>query len=172
MEWHPAYTWLVIALLLGLGELMSGTLLLLALAVAAALTAILPALGLALPGQLLGMGLFSGILVPVAIWVIRPRFSPRGVNYGTTGSGVEHGRRYVVRQRDFDAASVLLINGDLYRLRVSGTRQTRLPEGTEVVFERFEGTTAIVHVAPTSPADRHPLTSPDASSATSSDKES
>lgn len=168
MEWNPAYTWLVIALLLGLAELMSGTLLLLAVAVAAALTAILPALGLSLPWQLLGMGLFSGILVPIAIWVIRPRFSPHGVNYGTTGSGVEHGRRYVVIRRDFDAAPVLLINGDLYRLRVSNSRQTTLPEGTEVIFERFEGTTAIVHIAPGTSAD----TLPNASPHVSSDKES
>jgi membrane protein implicated in regulation of membrane protease activity len=168
MEWNLAYTWLVIALLLGLAELMSGTLLLLALAVAAALTAVLPALGLSLPWQLLGMGLFSGILVPVAIWVIRPRFSPHGVNYGTTGSGVEYGRHYVVSHRDFDAASVLLINGDLYRLRVSNSRQTSLPEGTEVIFERFEGTTAIVHLASGTSADA----SPNVSTEVSSDKES
>lgn len=151
MEWNLTYTWLAVALLLGLAELLSGTLLLLALAVAAALTAILPALGLPLSWQLLGMGLFSGILVPVAIWIIRPRFSPHGVNYGTTGSGVEQGRRYAVIRRDYDAASVLLINGDLYRLRVSNSRQASLPEGTEVIFERFEGTTAIVHIAPAIP---------------------
>src|SRR5690554_4170863 len=32
--------------------------------------------------------LTSGILVPVAILWIRPRFSPKGVAYGTTGTGV------------------------------------------------------------------------------------
>lgn len=159
MEWNPAYSWLVITLLLGLAELMSGTLLLLALAVAAALTAILPMLGLSLPWQLLGMGLFSGILVPVAIHGIRPRFSPRGVNYGTTGSGVERGQRYRVMHRDFDGASVLLINGDLYRLRVASNPSgldDDLAEGTDVIFERFEGTTAIVQLAPDTGVETSP----------------
>ncbi|WP_051233932.1 NfeD family protein [Halomonas halocynthiae] len=171
MEWNPVYTWLVIALLLGLSELLSGSLLLLALAASAALTAILTVLGVSLPWQLLGMGVFSGVLVPLAIRVIRPRFSPHGVNYGTTGSGVERGRRYVVKHRDFDAASVLLINGDLYRLRVSQSRQTELPEGTEVIFERFEGTTAIVHLTLSTSADATSHASPDTPPTPLSNKE-
>lgn len=150
MEWNPVHTWLVIALLLGLTELLTGTLLLLALAVAAALTALLSALGLSMPMQLVGMGLMSGLLVPIAIRVIRPRFSPRGVNYGTTGSGVERGQRYHVKQRNYDGASVLLINGDLYRLRLTNSpsgSNDDLAAGTDVIFERFEGTTAIVQLA-------------------------
>lgn len=150
MEWNPVFAWLVIALLLGLAELMTGTLLLLALAVAAALTALLSALGLTLPMQLIGMGLMSGILVPIAIRIIRPRFSPHGVKYGTTGSGVERGQRYRVRKRDYDDASVLLINGDLYRLRLGNSDSelgSRLAAGTEVVFDHFEGTTAVVRLA-------------------------
>ncbi len=51
MDWNPAYTWLVIALLLSLGELTSGAMVLLALGIAAALTAAVTALGLTLPGN-------------------------------------------------------------------------------------------------------------------------
>lgn len=148
MGWNPAVVWLAIALLLGLTELASGTLLLLALAVAAALTAGLAGLGVSLPWQLLGMGVFSGLLLPLAVMVIRPRFSPRGVAYGTTGTGVEKGRTYSTEVRDFDAASGIKINGDFYRLRVAEGGETELPAGTMVTFQRFDGTTAIVHLAP------------------------
>lgn len=76
MDWSPAYSWLVLALLLSLAELTSGAMVLLALGIAAALTAAVTALGLALPWQLLGMAIFTGVLLPICIMVIRPRFSP------------------------------------------------------------------------------------------------
>ncbi|QTF92245.1 nodulation efficiency, NfeD-like protein [Halomonas sp. BM-2019] len=155
MDWNLAVIWLIIALLLGLAELTTGGLVLLALAVAAALTAGLAALGLPLPWQLLGMGLFSGVLVPLAVMVIRPRFSPRGVAYGTTGTGVEKGRTYTTLQRDFDGATGITINGDFYRLRVAGADEssgkTELPAGTRVIFQAFDGTTAIVTLASPAP---------------------
>ena len=88
MDWNPAYSWLVLALLLSLAELTSGAMVLLALGIAAALTAAVTALGLSLPWQLLSMGIFAGVLVPLGVMVIRPRFSPKGVAYGTTGTGV------------------------------------------------------------------------------------
>ncbi|UYF98926.1 MULTISPECIES: NfeD family protein [unclassified Halomonas] len=144
MEWNPAYTWLVLALLLSLAELTSGAMLLLALGVAAALTALVTALGLDLTWQLVCMGVFSGVLVPVGIGYIRPRFSPRGVAYGTTGTGVEKGNRYTTITRDFDGATGIKVNGDFYRLRVLESNDTELPEGSVVLFERFEGTTALV----------------------------
>lgn len=162
MEWNPALVWLIIALLLGLSELTTGSLVLLALGIAAALTAALAGLGLSLPWQLLGMGVFSGVLVPLAVWVIRPWFSPRGVAYGTTGTGVERGHTYTTLKRDFDGASGIKINGDFYRLRVteSGERsgETELPAGTPVIFQAFDGTTAIVRLEPTAPESRanHP----------------
>ena len=163
MDWNPAVIWLIVALLLGLAELTTGGLVLLALGIAAALTAGLAALGLPLPWQLLGMGVFSGVLVPLAIWVIRPRFSPRGVAYGTTGTGVEKGHTYTTLKRDFDGASGIKINGDFYRLRVvdsdeRGGGATDLPPGTRVIFQAFDGTTAIVqlaHPAPDSRARQH-----------------
>ncbi|WP_166253224.1 nodulation efficiency, NfeD-like protein [Marinobacter salicampi] len=148
MEWTITHFWLVLALALGLAELTSGVLVLLALGLSAALTAVLAALGFSFSGQLVGMGLFSGLLVPVAVWVIRPRFSPRGVAYGTTGTGVEQGRSYHSTKRDFDGATGLKINGDFYRLRVKPGGETELPEHTEVIFDRFDGTTAVVHLSP------------------------
>lgn len=145
MEWSLAHIWLILALVLSLAELTSGVLVLLALGIAAALTAVLAFLGVPFEWQLVGMGVFSGILVPVAVRWIRPRFSPKGVAYGTTGTGVEQGRRYRTLKRDFDGACGIKVNGDFYRLRTSDTGMTELPEGTEVIFERFDGTTAVVH---------------------------
>ncbi|WP_168012404.1 NfeD family protein [Halomonas salinarum] len=157
MEWTPAMLWLAAALVLGLAELTSGALLLLALAFAAALTAATTAaLGLPFSGQLLVMGVLAGILVPLTIKVIRPRFSPQGVAYGTTGTGVERGHRYVTIERDFDGASGLKINGDFYRLRVDSTTTTRLPAGTNVIFKEFDGTTAIVELASATPSSQEP----------------
>ncbi|MCA1773500.1 MAG: nodulation efficiency, NfeD-like protein [Halomonas sp.] len=148
MDWNPAYSWLVLALLLSLAELTSGAMLLLALGVAAALTAAITALGLTLPWQLISMGIFAGVLVPLGVMVIRPRFSPKGVHYGTTGTGVEKGNRYMTLKRDFDNATGIKVNGDFYRLRVLENDATDLPNGTLVVFKRFEGTTALVSLPP------------------------
>jgi len=146
MDWNPAYSWLVLALLLSLAELTSGAMVLLALGIAAALTAAVTALGLSLPWQLLSMGIFAGVLVPLGVMVIRPRFSPKGVAYGTTGTGVEKGNRYTTLLREYDQATGIKVNGDFFRLRVLESGQTELPEGTQVVFKRFEGTTALVNV--------------------------
>ncbi|PCF97113.1 NfeD family protein [Vreelandella nigrificans] len=144
MDWNPAYSWLVIALLLSLAELSSGAMVLLALGIAAAFTAAVAALGLTLPWQLISMGIFAGVLVPLGVMVIRPRFSPKGVAYGTTGTGVERGNLYRTLIRDFDNATGIKINGDFYRLRVLESGETELPPATLVVFKRFEGTTALV----------------------------
>lgn len=144
MDWTLAHTWLAIALLLGVAELTSGALVLLALAIAAALTALLAYLDVALAWQLLGFGVLAGLLIPLAIKVIRPRFSPHGVAYGTTGTGVEKGQEYRTLKRDYDGASGVKINGDFYRLRVAGSGETELPADTQVIFQEFDGTTAIV----------------------------
>jgi len=145
MEWSLTHFWLILALVLGLAELTSGVLVLLALGVASALTALLAFLGMPIEWQLVGMGVFSGILVPVAIRWIRPRFSPKGVAYGTTGTGVEQGRHYRCERRDFDGAIGIKVNGDFYRVRTSHGDPTGLEPGADVVFETFDGTTAIVH---------------------------
>jgi membrane protein implicated in regulation of membrane protease activity len=144
MEWSLTHFWLILALILGLAELTSGVLVLLALGIAAALTAILAFVGFSFEWQLIGMGVFSGILVPVAILWIKPRFSPKGVAYGTTGTGVERGTIYQIIKRDFDHATGIKVNGDFYLVRVSDTGETELPEGSHVIFKIFDGTTAVV----------------------------
>lgn len=145
MEWSLAHVWLALALVLCLAELTSGVFLFLALGVAAGLTALSAFLGFSLEWQLVTMGVASGLLVPIAVWWIRPCFSPKHVDYGTTGTGVEQGNQYLTERRDFDDATVIRVNGDLYRLRVSETDETELPAATPVLFDRFDGTTAIVH---------------------------
>lgn len=145
MDWTLTHLWLALALVLSLIELTASGMVFLALGAAAALTALLAFLGLPFYWQLVAMGLLSGMLVPVAVRYIRPWFSPSGVHYGTTGTGVEKGRRYRTFKRDFDGASCIKVNGDVYRLRVAKTGETELPEGADVIFEQFDGTTAIVH---------------------------
>lgn len=147
MEWSLTHFWLILALILGLAELTSGVLLLLALGIASALTAVVAFVGLSFEWQLIGMGGFSGLLVPIAIRWIRPRFSPKGVAYGTTGTGVEQGKRYRTLKRDFDDATGIKVNGDFYRVRDETTGVTDFPEGTDVIFKQFDGTTAIVQSA-------------------------
>ncbi|WFE71236.1 hypothetical protein P8S55_15815 [Halomonas sp. M1] len=144
MDWNPAYSWLVVALLLSLAELSSGAMVLLALGIAAAFTAAVAALGFTLPWQLISMAVFAGVLVPLGVMVIRPRFTPKGVAYGTTGTGVEKGSLYRTQRRDFDNATGIKVNGDFYRLRVVESGETELSPDTLVVFKRFEGTTALV----------------------------
>jgi membrane protein implicated in regulation of membrane protease activity len=100
------------------------------------------------------MGIFAGVMVPVGVMVIRPRFSPKGVAYGTTGTGVEKGNRYTTLLREYDQATGIKVNGDFFRLRVLESGQTELPEGTQVVFKRFEGTTALVTLTPSDTDDR------------------
>ena len=146
MEWSLTHFWLILALILGLAELSSGVMVLLALSLAAALTSLLAFVGASFEWQLAGMGIFSGIFVPVAIKWIKPRFTPKGVAYGTTGTGVERGLAYQTLKRDFDHASGIKVNGDFYRLRVRETGETDLPEGTHVIFEKFDGTTAVVNL--------------------------
>jgi len=144
MDWNVAYVWLAIALLLGLAELASGALVLLALATAAATAALLAWLGASLIWQLLGLGVVAGVLLPLIVKVIRPWFSPPGVDYGTTGTGVEKGNEYRTLERDFDGATGLKINGDFYRLRIADTDTTELPVGSAVIFQYFDGTEAVV----------------------------
>ena len=148
MGWSPAVIWLAVALLLGVAELASGALVLLALAVSAAIAAAVAAFGLGLSWQLLALGLAAGLLVPLAIWRIRPCFSPKGVRYGTTGTGAERGQVFRTERRDFDGAVGLKLNGDFYRARLAGPLGASPEVGDVVRFERFDGTTAVVSLAP------------------------
>lgn len=155
--------WLTVALLLALAELLTGSLVLLALAVAALMTAAVAALGAPLSWQLVALGLASAVCVPLAVWVIRPWFSPAGVNYGVAGTGAQHGERFHIVRREYDGASGIKIKGDFFRARYVDAAPDEWPaEGAEVVLDHFEGTLA--RVRPGAPLSRSP--SPSAKSST------
>jgi len=144
------YVWLIVALLLALAELATGSLVLLALAVAVLLTAGVAALGAPLLWQLLALGVASAVCVPLMIKVIRPWFSPAGVNYGVAGTGAQQGQRFYIVRRDYDGASGIKIKGDFFRAEYVDAAPDDAPvEGTEVVLDHFEGTLArVVRSAP------------------------
>lgn len=154
--------WLTVALSLALAELMTGSLVLLALAAAALITALAAALGVPLSVQLAVLGLSSAVCVPLAVWVIRPWFSPAGVNYGVAGTGAQHGERFHIVRRDYDGASGIKIKGDFFRARYVDAAPDEWPaEGAEVVLDHFEGTLA--RVRPGAPSSQP---SPSAKSST------
>ena len=145
---NPAWAWAIIGLLLMLSELLTGAFVLLALGIAALVTAVAWLIaGMGLTGQLITMAIASGLLVPMAVYWIRPMFSPRGVRYGTTGTGAESGRSYRLEPLRFDPAHLAVkVNGDQYRIEpdASDRAALELHEGDRVELLRFEGTTAIV----------------------------
>lgn len=149
MSWNFPVIWLLVGMLLAMAELFTGGMVMLALASAAFLTAVVAMLHLSIPIQLLIMGVLSGVLVPFTIWRIRPLFSPRGIRYGTTGTGAEKGKTFFTEKRSFDNATVIRLNGDLYRIRIADSAEDDLEPATAVIFDHFDGTTAIVHLSPT-----------------------
>ncbi len=148
----PAWAWAVIGLVLALAELVTGAFVLLALGIAALITALVTALiGIGLTGQLVVAGISAGVLVPLAIYRIRPLFSPRGVQYGTTGAGAESGQTFIVEPMSFDPElPAIRVNGDQYRIRVVNERdqptETPVEFGDRVQLDRFEGTIALVRI--------------------------
>ena len=146
----PAWAWAVIGLLLALSELLTGAFVLLALGIAALLTALaVVVVDLSLTGQLIVMGVASGILVPLAIYKIRPMFSPKGVKYGTTGAGAETGKQYRVESMNFDPSiNAIKVNGDLYRIQpvdeTGKPSDASISPGDLVTLMRFDGTLALV----------------------------
>jgi len=149
-ELSPAMAWAVIGLLLALSELLTGAFVLLALGIAALITSLAVAVfDLSLTGQLVVMGIASGLLVPLAIYKIRPMFSPKGVKYGTTGTGAETGKQYRVETMTFDSGiNAIKVNGDLYRIQAVDDRgnpsETTIRPGDLVTLTRFDGTLALV----------------------------
>lgn len=148
---NPAWAWAVIGLLLVLSELLTGAFVLLALGLAAQVTAGAWLLvGMGLSGQLLTMAVTSGILVPIAVYKIRPMFSPKGVKYGTTGAGAETGEQYRVETMNFDQSiNAIKVNGDLYRIQPVDDEgrpsdASSISPGDLVTLKRFDGTLALV----------------------------
>ncbi|MDN6180430.1 MAG: nodulation efficiency, NfeD-like protein [Halomonas subglaciescola] len=157
MEFISAgYLWLTVALLLALAELMTGSMVLLALAIAVLLAAGVAALGAPLVWQLIALGVASAVCVPLMIKVIRPWFSPAGVKYGVAGTGAQHGQRFYIVRRDYDGASGIKIKGDFFRAQyveedVDAGPHDAPAEGTQVVLDHFDGTLARVSKQGNSP---------------------
>lgn len=150
MEIDWMYAWLLLAMLLIFVEFAVGTLVLLSFGLAAlvvaAVVGLLPEIGL--PAQLGAYAVANLIIVPFAIKVLRPRFSPEATHYGTAGTGAQDGLNYLTRVRDFDSATCISIDNDLYRAQLEDGRAPDLD--TQVTLLRFEGTVAIVQpVSPT-----------------------
>lgn len=145
LEMH--YWWILIGLGLLLMELMTGTVLLLALAGAAFITAIAAYFNIGLTGQLLTLAACAAIFAPIAIKVIRPRLSPKGINYGSVGSGAENGKVFDIIARDFDSAPGIKIHGDFFHAELINALHSNPPlqPGERVIFDHFEGTTAKVN---------------------------
>lgn len=144
MDINWMYVWLLMAVVLILLEFAVGTLVLFSLAISAlvicALTALFPALGV-----LTQLGLYALanlIIVPLVIRFIRPRFSPKATHYGPAGSGAQDGLNYQTQYRDYDEATCIMIDNNLYRTQFEDGRTPEL--NTQVVLLRFESTVAIV----------------------------
>ncbi|MBB3191454.1 nodulation efficiency, NfeD-like protein [Halomonas cerina] len=140
----PALLWLLAGLGALIVELLTGSYVLLAMALAAAITAGAAWLGLGLVGQLGVLALSCGVLVPLAIRQLRRR--QRSRPFGVAGTGGGLGQRFVLVQRDFDGAPCIKLDGDLFRARREGDEaaEVALRPGDEVTLLRFEGTQAIV----------------------------
>lgn len=147
MDINWMYAWLLLAMLLIFVEFAVGTLVLLSFGVAAlvvaAVTGLMPEMGI--PAQLGVYSLANVIIVPLAVKVLRPRFSPTATHYGTAGTGAQDGLSYMTQAREFDNATCISIDNDLYRAQLEDGQAPELD--TRVTLLRFEGTVAIVQPA-------------------------
>ncbi|QEM83246.1 NfeD family protein [Halomonas binhaiensis] len=139
---NPALLWLLLALAILVIELLTGSYVLLAISLAAGLTAAAAWLGLSLASQLIVMALGCGILVPLAIRRLRKRQSKS--TFGVAGTGSNTGQRFVVTQRDYDGAACIKLDGDFYRAVLETSEEPELTPGDPVMLVRFDGTQAIV----------------------------
>lgn len=150
LEISPEWVWSVTGLALILFELISGAFVFLAIGAAALATAAITLIThIGVVGQLTVMALVSGVAVPVAIYKIRPIFSPKGVNYGTTGAGADSGKIFTVEPlRFYENARSIKVNGDQYRIEVIDDSEGSSPGfGDLVELSHFEGTVAMVRPA-------------------------
>lgn len=139
---NPALLWLLLALAILVVELLTGSYVLLAISLAAGLTAATAWLGLALAGQLIVMALGCGIFVPLAVKRLRKRQNTS--TFGVAGTGSNTGQHFVVTQRDYDGAACIKLDGDFYRVVLETSEEPELAPGDPVVLVRFDGTQAIV----------------------------
>jgi membrane protein implicated in regulation of membrane protease activity len=134
--------WLVLAGLLGVAEVMTTTLAFGLLAIAAAVAAVVGAVGLGLPVQLIAFvaagvaGL--GVVRPLAVRHIRQPPLLR------TGTSALVGRSAVVTERVTALDGRVRIGGEVWSAR-SYDESSVIPEGAKVDVLAIEGATALVH---------------------------
>jgi membrane protein implicated in regulation of membrane protease activity len=134
--------WLVLAGLLGVAEVMTTTLAFGLLAVAAAVAAVVGAVGLGLPVQLIAFvaagvaGL--GVVRPLAVRHIR---QPPLLK---TGTSALVGRSAVVTEKVTALDGRVRIGGEVWSAR-SYDESSVIPEGAKVDVLAIEGATALVH---------------------------
>jgi membrane protein implicated in regulation of membrane protease activity len=134
--------WLVLAALLGVAEVMTTTLALGLLAVAAVMAAIVGAVGLGLPFQIaafaVAAGAGLGVVRPLAVRHIRQPPLLR------TGTSALVGRSAAVIEEVTPLAGRVRIGGEVWSARSYDEAQV-IPVGSTVDVFAIEGATALVH---------------------------
>jgi membrane protein implicated in regulation of membrane protease activity len=134
--------WLVLAALLGVAEVMTTTLALGLLAVAAVVAAIVGAVGLGLPFQIaafaVAAGAGLGVVRPLAVRHIRQPPLLR------TGTSALVGRPAAVIEEVTPLAGRVRIGGEVWSARSYDEAQV-IPVGSTVDVFAIEGATALVH---------------------------
>jgi membrane protein implicated in regulation of membrane protease activity len=134
--------WLIIAAVLGVAEILTGTLALGLIAVAGAVAAIVGALGLGLPIQLVAFvvaaGAGLGFVRPIAM---RHITQPPALR---TGVSALIGRSAVVVEEVTGQAGRVRIGGEVWSSRAYDETLV-IPVGTKVDVFQIEGATALVH---------------------------
>ncbi len=134
--------WLVLAALLGVAEVMTTTLALGLLAVAAVVAAIVGGVGLGLPFQIaafaVAAGAGLGVVRPLAVRHIRQPPVLR------TGTAALVGRSAIVIEEVTPLAGRVRIGGEVWSARSYDEAQV-IPVGSTVDVFAIEGATALVH---------------------------
>ncbi|MBA1146889.1 hypothetical protein H0Z60_07420 [Ectothiorhodospiraceae bacterium WFHF3C12] len=143
MEFEIWHGWVILGLVLILAELLGMEFAALALGVACFIGAGVAAwTGVSFTGQLLITGAAAAALVPISVFGLRRAFDS-GRSYAMVSEGAEHGTRASVSVEA--GRPGVRLKSDFFPARYAdgGT-----PEAdTEVIVDRIEGITAIVHDA-------------------------
>ena len=139
----PAWAvWIILAVLLGVGEVLTAGFVLGAFALAAVAPALLAAAGLGLAVQLAAFTLGTlAALVFLRPLARRPLRTPQAIR---TGAKALEGARAVVLERVDDTSGRVRIGGEVWSARAFFENQVIEP-GARVEVARIEGATALVY---------------------------
>jgi membrane protein implicated in regulation of membrane protease activity len=139
---EPWIVWLILAALLGVAEIMTTTLAFGLLAVAAGAAAIVGAVGLGLPFQIVAFAVAAGaglgVVRPLAVRHMRQPPLLR------TGTSALVGRSAIVTEEVTPLDGRVRIGGEVWSARSYDESQV-IPEGSKVDVLAIEGATALVH---------------------------